>query len=68
MSEKNADQKIVGSGNEGVGLLSGGACAVAIAVDVTYLLGPNLVPRVLRLLGQQLMVRRDSGHGEFKQF
>ena len=68
MSEKTADQKIVGSGNEDEGVLGGGACAVAIAVDVTYLLGPNPVPRVLRALSQRLMVRRDSEHLEFKQF
>ena len=63
---KTADQKILGSGSEDEGLLGRGPCTVAIAADVTYLLGPNLVPRVLRFFGQRLMVRRDAG--EFKQF
>ena len=38
---------------------------VASTMDIAFTSNPNLVPRVLRLFGQQLVARRDSGVLEF---
>ena len=40
-------------------------CKLYYAVSLPLPEGDNLVPRVLRLFGQQLVVRRDSGELDF---